>query len=56
VPLVWPVLLWVIAIVLRQFGIAMFLRGWSVVGYVALAFVLSAMLTAPQVWRLLFRR
>jgi len=49
VPLVWPVMLWALAIALRPVGVRMYLTGVGVVGYVALAYVLTTVLTAPQI-------
>lgn len=50
-PVAWPLMLWVIAIVLRQFGVEMRLNGAGLIGYAAVAFVLVAALTAPPWWR-----
>jgi hypothetical protein len=49
VPLAWPVLLWALATLIRPLGGVVQLRGVLVPGYVALAYVLVAALTAPQV-------
>jgi hypothetical protein len=48
VPVAWPVLLWALGVVLRPLGGTVQLRGVLVPGYVALAFVLVAALTAPR--------
>jgi hypothetical protein len=48
VPLAWPVLLWALATLIRPLGGVVQLRGILVPGYVALAFVLVAALSAPQ--------
>ncbi len=48
VPLAWPVLLWALATMIRPLGGVVQLRGLLVPGYVALACVLVAALTAPQ--------
>ncbi|HEX9337557.1 MAG TPA: hypothetical protein VF892_16800 [Pseudonocardiaceae bacterium] len=48
VPVVWPVTLWATATLLRPVGVTLYLKGWGAVGYVAVAFVLTAVLTAPQ--------
>ncbi|HEX3782196.1 MAG TPA: hypothetical protein VHX38_21245 [Pseudonocardiaceae bacterium] len=48
-PLVWPAMLWTIAVLLQPTGATMLLSGPAVLGYVALAFVLTATLTAPQI-------
>jgi hypothetical protein len=49
VPSAWPVLLWALGTLLHPLGGVVQLRGVLVPGYVALAFVLVAALTAPQV-------
>lgn len=48
-PLAWPVMLWVIALLLQAVGLAMHLSGIAVPGYLTLAFVLTTTLTAPQI-------
>ncbi|HJP72905.1 MAG TPA: hypothetical protein VJ914_01475 [Pseudonocardiaceae bacterium] len=48
-PLAWPVMLWAIALLLQAVGLAMRLSGIAVPGYIALAFVLTTTLTAPQI-------
>jgi hypothetical protein len=51
VPLAWPFVLWGIALLLRPLGVTLYLKGMGLVGYVALAFAVAALLTAPQLWR-----
>jgi hypothetical protein len=48
-PLAWPVMLWVMALLLRAVGLAMHLSGIAVPGYITLAFVVATTLTAPQI-------
>lgn len=48
-PLCWPVMLWVIATLLRPAGVIIHLSGIAVPGYIALAFLLATTLTAPQI-------
>lgn len=48
-PLAWPVMLWVIATLIEPAGLTMRLSGVAVPGYISLAFVLTATLTAPQI-------
>ncbi|HEX5121041.1 MAG TPA: hypothetical protein VFW65_38135 [Pseudonocardiaceae bacterium] len=48
-PLAWPVALWAIATLVRPAGVVIHLDGAAMSGYVALAFVLTAVLTAPQI-------
>lgn len=44
----WPVTLWVVATLLRPAGVIVRLTGAPLLGWLAVAFVLSAGLTAPQ--------
>jgi hypothetical protein len=48
-PLAWPAMLWALAVLLQPTGATVRLSGPAVLGYVALAFVLTATLTAPQI-------
>lgn len=48
-PLAWPVALWAIATLVRPAGVVIHLDGVAIAGYVGLAFVLTAVLTAPQI-------
>jgi len=44
----WPVTLWVVATLLRPLGVRVELSSAGAVGWIALAFVVAAGLTAPQ--------
>jgi hypothetical protein len=48
-PMGWPVALWALAVFARPVGVSMILTGARVPATIALAFVLTAVLTAPQI-------